>query len=35
MTSPMHGVSESGPRQTVAAIGNVQKSIVARTEGSN
>ena len=35
MTSPMQGVSESGPRQTVAAIGNVQKSIVARTEGSN
>jgi len=35
LTAPLRGVSEQAPRQTVAAIGNTQKSIVARTEGDN
>ena len=35
LTAPLRGVGEPTPRQTVAAIGNTQKSIVARTEGSN
>ena len=35
MSAPLRGVGEAGPRQTVASIGNVQKEIVARTEGSN
>jgi len=35
LTAPMRGINEASPRQTVAAIGNTQKSIVARTEGSN
>lgn len=35
LTAPMRGVNEASPRQTVASIGNTQKSIVARTEGSN
>ena len=35
LTAPLRGVGEPTPRQTVAAVGNTQKSIVARTEGSN
>ena len=35
LTAPLRGVGQPAPRQTVAAIGNTQKSIVARTEGDN
>jgi hypothetical protein len=35
MSAPLTGVGAPAPRQTVASIGNVQKEIVARTEGSN
>ena len=35
MSAPLRGTGAPAPRQTVAAIGNVQKEIVARTEGSN
>ena len=35
MSAPLQGTGAPAPRQTVPAVGNVQKEIVARTEGSN
>ena len=35
LTAPLRGVEGTAPRQTAVPSGNTQRSIVARTEGSN